>query len=122
MTAMSRRKGANHEREIVNILKACGHSAARNLDQVRDGGGDIPFGDWLIECKRRASIAVYEWWGQVTAACLSCPPAFRGGENPFPKPLLVIRADNQENLAVLRLTDFLELIKGTNEHHSDSDA
>ena len=98
MSAMSRRKGGNHEREIVNILKAFGHPCARNLDQTRDGGGDIPFGDWLIECKRRASIAIYPWWDQVVAAC-----------GATKKPMLVIRADKRENLVVMRLEDFLEL-------------
>lgn len=98
MSAMSRRKGGNHEREVVNLLKASGHACARNLDQTRDGGGDIPFGDWLIECKRRASIAIYPWWDQVVAAC---------GKK---KPLLVIRADKRENLVVMRLEDFLQLI------------
>lgn len=101
MSVLSRRKGASHEREIVNILKASGHTAARNLDQVRDGGGDIPFGEWLIECKRRKSIAVYEWWDQVMAACKAR------------KPLLVIRADKRENLVVMSLPDFLELISRT---------
>ena len=110
MGALSRRKGASHEREVVNILKSCGHDCARNLDQVRDGGGDIPFGEWLIECKRRKSIALYEWWGQVKRAseraALPIDPL-------SPKPLLVIRADGKENLAVLRLTDLLELVSRT---------
>ena len=107
MSAMSRRKGGNHEREVVNILKASGHAAARNLDQTRDGGGDIPFGDWLIECKRRASIAIYPWWDQVLAACVrKCEATISD-----PKPLLVIRADKRENLVVMRLIDFLELVQ-----------
>lgn len=106
MSAMQRRKGAAHEREIVNILKASGHACARNLDQVRDGGGDIPFGDWLIECKRRASIGIYQWFGQCVAAC---------GKR---KPLLVIRADKRENLVVMRLTDFLELVPSSTEERS----
>lgn len=108
MSAISRRKGAGYEREVVNILKSCGHDCARNLDQVRDGGGDIPFGDWLIECKRRKSIAVYEWWDQVKEAC-------RKKSEPFdpllPKPALMIRADKRETLVVIGLNDFLELVK-----------
>lgn len=100
MSAMSRRKGASHEREIVNILKSSGHHVARNLDQVRDGGGDIPFGDFLIECKRRQRIGIYVWFYQCLVACI---PAKK-------KPMLVIRADNRENLAVLRLTDLLDLM------------
>jgi Holliday junction resolvase len=109
MSAMSRRKGASHEREIVNLLKARGHDCARNLDQVRDGGGDIPFGEFLIECKRRKSIAIYEWWDQVNAACKDKNPA------------LVIRADKRENLVVLRLDDFLDLVsRGPDSMKSDA--
>ena len=113
MSAMSRRKGAGHEREVVNLLKASGHECARNLDQVRDGGGDIPFGEFLIECKRRKSIAIYEWWEQVVAACIRpyvLAGKFDGPLPKFPKPALVIRADKRENLVVLGLNDFLELV------------
>jgi Holliday junction resolvase len=106
--ALSRRKGRYHELEVVNILKERGHAAARNLDQVRDGGGDIPFGDWLIECKRRKTISIYAWMAQCLKAC---------GQR---KPVLVIRADNKENLAVIRLTDFLDLIRGDNGHSTDA--
>jgi len=119
MSAMSRRKGASHEREVVNILKASGHDCARNLDQVRDGGGDILFGDWLIECKRRKAIAIYEWWDQVVIACRkkTIPEVTRVEHRTIdyvpcaPKSALVIRADKRENLVVIRLEDFLELVK-----------
>jgi len=101
MSAMSRRKGAGYEREIVKIIReSLGIEVKRNLDQVRDGGGDIVLGKYLIECKRRKSIAVYEWLDQCIAACM----------NKF-KPLVVVRGDNRENLVILRLTDFLEIIK-----------
>ena len=106
VSALSRRKGAGHEREIVNILKEAGFSTKRNLDQVRDGGGDIRLNDWLLECKRRRSIAVYEWWDQCNDACVELDPDMKN-----PKPALVIRADNRENLVVLSLINFLELIK-----------
>jgi len=105
MSAMQRRKGASHEREVVNILKASGHPCARNLDQVRDGGSDIPFGDWLIECKRRATIAIYPWWDQVIQACNEIDYPFITKH----KPLLVIRADKRENLVVMRLSDFITI-------------
>ena len=65
MSAMSRRKGAGHEREVVNILKAswpCVRPQSGSGCETR--GGDIPLGNWLIECKRRATIAIYPWWDQ----------------------------------------------------------
>lgn len=117
MSAMSRRKGATHEREVVNILKASGHPCARNLDQTRDGGGDIPFGDWLIECKRRHKIAIYEWWDQCVAACEENRKEWQMGfgviKDPAKKPMLVIRADHRDNLVVIGLNDFLDLLSRT---------
>jgi Holliday junction resolvase len=101
MSAMSRRKGGNHEREVVNLLKEKGFpEVARNLDQTRDGGGDIPFGAFLIECKRRASIAIYEWWTQAVTSA----------EERERTPLLVIRADGKRNLVVMDFEDFLEIV------------
>ena len=106
MSAMSRRKGAGHEREICTAIRAqTGTEVKRNLDQVRDGGGDIRFHDYLIECKRRKSIAIYEWWDQCTDACAEIDPDMKS-----PRPALVIRGDNRENLAVIRLDDFLSLV------------
>jgi Holliday junction resolvase len=111
VSAHSRRKGASHEREVVNILKVAGFKTARNLDQTRDGGGDVPFGDYLLECKRRKNIAIYEWWDQVNAAC--------AGQK---KPALVVRADNRENLAIIRLVDFMELVlRGPDSMESSAD-
>ena len=68
MGKAQRTKGASFERDVVNALKDAGIDAARNLDQTRDGGGDIDLGAYMIECKRRASIAVYDWLDQCTRA------------------------------------------------------
>ena len=101
MSAMSRRKGASYELEVIAaIAKTCGVTCKRNLDQARDGGGDIPFGRFLIECKRRARIPLYKWLDQCIKAC--------AGQKT---PVLAIRGDNRESLVVMRLEDFLELTK-----------
>lgn len=98
----SRTKGAGFEREIVHIIKdTLGEEVKRNLDQWRDGGHDIALGPYLIECKRRASIAVYEWLDQCTTAC-------RGQKTP----LVVARGDRREPIVIMRLDDFLPLLKG----------
>lgn len=110
MSAMQRRKGAEHERSVVKILREAGHDCARNLDQARDGGGDIPFGEWLIECKRRKSIAIYPWWNQVKQAVMLDKNIQPVPLPPCKKPALVIRADKRENLVVIRLEDFMELV------------
>lgn len=100
----SRTKGAVFEREVVQVIKeALGEDVKRNLDQWRDGGHDIALGPYLIECKRRASIAVYEWLDQCTVACRSQKT-----------PLVVARGDRREAIVIMRLSDFLPLLKGKN--------
>lgn len=69
------------------------------------GGEDVqlsPFArtwfDFSVECKARASLVVYRWLDEA---------AKRGkGE-----PLLVIKADRREPLAVLPFNTFMELVK-----------
>lgn len=100
MSAMSRRKGFSYEREVIaDITRVCGVQCKRNLDQTRDGGGDIPFGRFLIECKRRARVPLYKWLDQCVKAC--------AGKHT---PVLAIRGDNRESLVVMRLEDFLALV------------
>ena len=98
MGKSQRTKGAGFEREIVRALKEMGYDADRNLDQWRDGGGDIRLDHWMIECKRRAKISVYEWMEQAIKAA-----------NDKQVPVVVARGDNKEALAILRFRDFLEI-------------
>jgi hypothetical protein len=101
MGISQRRKGAGYEREICLILReALGVNAQRNLDQTRDGGGDIALGPYLIECKRRKRISFYDWLDQAKAAA--------NGKTP----VVVARADERENVIIMRLIDFLPLIVG----------
>ena len=102
MSAMQRNKGATYEREIVEIFRQAGYECSRNLTQTRDGGGDILLGDILLECKRRARLSVYQWLDQAKAAAIGR------------KPVVVTRGDNRENLVIIRLIDFLEILR---EHH-----
>jgi hypothetical protein len=95
-----RTKGAGFEREICHVLsESLGGKFTRNLDQVRDGGGDIMLPGYLIECKRRARISIYEWMEQATKAC-----------NAEQKPIVIARADNKDALAIMRLEDFILLL------------
>lgn len=98
MSKSQRTKGAGFEREIVRALKELGHDATRNLDQWRDGGGDISLDRWMIECKRRSKIAVYEWMDQAVKAA-----------NPNQVPVVIARADKRDALVILRFSDFLEM-------------
>jgi Holliday junction resolvase len=99
MGKAQRTRGQVFEREIVNTLKDAGIDAARNLDQTRDGGGDIDLGAYMIECKRRASIAVYEWLDQCTRAA-----------RPGQIPVVVARGDRREAVVILRLDDFILML------------
>lgn len=100
MGKMQRTKGASFERDIVNDLRSIlGVSAARNLSQTRDSGGDIVLDHFVIECKRRARISIYEWVEQAEESCA-----------PQQKPIVVCRGDGQKALAIMRWQDFIALL------------
>lgn len=69
MGAMSRRKGAQGEREFLAALGLeLGEALSRNLQQTREGGADcIVVRGWAIEVKRRESLSVPAWWRQTLA-------------------------------------------------------
>jgi Holliday junction resolvase len=100
-----RDKGARFEREVVDTLKDNGIEAKRNLEQVRDSGGDIIIQlrgrKTNIECKVRKSMAIYEYWEQSS----------RAAEKIEAMPMLVIKADYKDTLAVLSFETLLELLK-----------
>lgn len=98
----SRNKGAQFERDIIRELKdSLGVNCKRNLEQWRSGGDDIDLPPYSIECKRRATIATYEWWQQ---ACDSAERAKR-------IPILIMKADRKETLVVMDLQEFMRLIR-----------
>jgi len=108
--ANSRLRGATFEREIVNALReSLGVDCKRNLDQWRDGGDDIKLPPYSIECKRRKSIAVYEWWEQAVKSA---------GEKL--RPVLMIRADRKETLVVMSLEEFCRLVREEIVSHPES--
>jgi hypothetical protein len=100
MGKYQRTRGATYEREVANDLKdTFGIDAKRNLTQTRDSGGDILIDGFLIECKRRKAIAVYEWMEQADKSC-------KGSE----KPIVVCRADGEKSLAIMKWEDFKTLL------------
>ena len=98
MGKSQRTKGATFEREIVKAFKELGFDFSRNLDQWRDGGGDISTKRWMFECKRRAKISIYEWMEQCVKA---------SKEEQI--PVVIARGDNKEALAILKFSDFIGL-------------
>ncbi len=101
MGKRQRQRGAETEREVCDkIAASTGWVVKRELGQARDGGADIRLARWVLEVKRRRSIAVYEWVDQATAACA-----------PYEIPAVVCRGDKREFLVIQRLDDWLNLVK-----------
>lgn len=98
---MSRNKGAAAERELAEILSnELGFVVKRKLGQARDGGDDIQVQKYRIEAKRRETLALPAWTRQIEAAC-------QAGE----VPIVAYRQNGQPWRVVLRLDDFLPLLR-----------
>ena len=102
MAKISRVRGATYEREVANeIFDSLGVRIKRNLKQYQQRDeGDLILGDYLIECKRRRKIAVYEFMAQADAS-------WEYGQTP----IVIMRADGEKSLAVMHLPDLLKLLR-----------
>ena len=97
-----RNKGAAYEREVAAYLRlVLGADVKRNLDQSRDGGHDLTLGRFRIECKRRAKVAIYDWFHQIERAT-------KAGEIP----VLCIRADREKRLWVIDDEAMMRFLSG----------
>lgn len=106
MAKISRDRGASYEREIANAFKDWGYPAYRTAQHMGKTGqapdvSGIP--GLHPECKRRRSIAVYEWMKQAVNDSKA--------ENKGNIPVVFCRADGEESLAVMRLEDFLKIYR-----------
>lgn len=102
MGASQRRKGAAAERELAALLsESLGAVVKRNLSQSREGGDDITLGKFRIECKRHNRLSVMEWVRQAEECC-------KAGD----VPIVAFRQDGQPWRVVLRLDDFLPMLRG----------
>jgi Holliday junction resolvase len=101
MGKLQRQRGASFEREIVSDLAdTLGVKTRRNLTQYQvSGEGDLIVGDYVIECKRRRKIAVYEFMEQAEQAC-----------SDSQTPIVVMRADGKKSLAMMKWDDFMRLL------------
>lgn len=104
MGAGQRRKGSKFENDTAKQLATVlGCEVKRHLGQSREGGEDIRVAGWAVECKRRARLATVEkWLGQALAAARR--------HDPPSSPIVVMRADHGEAMALLRWSDFLALL------------
>lgn len=98
MSADSRRKGHQFERDVVNLFKDwLGVSCQRNLDQYQVADlGDIVIPPFVVECKRYANKPEppNEWWEQVWTA----------GDNMNLIPILVYKFDRRPIKAIVPLS------------------
>ncbi|MGH7184917.1 MAG: hypothetical protein ACREIB_01390 [Pseudomonadota bacterium] len=112
MSAYQRRKGAAGEREFINdVLKPAGYrTAARQLGQARDGGGDVIVDGVLYEVKRRAKLAVREFMDQAEKA------AYDAEKSRPLMPVVVMREDGRTDwLVMLRADDYFRLLRSTKQ-------
>lgn len=59
---------------------------------------------FAVECKNRKQLSIYADFKQCSA----------NAEPPKALPLLVVKANYEEPLAIVKLTDFMELVKRGN--------
>lgn len=126
MGASQRRKGASYEREVSKQINAALglKGIGRKLGQARDGGNDIDFGIFGVECKRRKTLGtVYGWLQQCIEAVTGRKRTVLVMEEPMPgvrtamqydidmTPIVIGREDNGVSLVILRLNDFLHLVR-----------
>ena len=109
MGKMQRTRGSVYEREVCDVLsKKFGTKISRVLGQARDGGLDIEAGPFAIECKRRRTIAVYQWLDQLEKAA-------KDGDR---LPIVVARADGRRSIAILYLDDCLAMVPDDPEENT----
>ena len=106
MSKYQRTKGAVYEREVcARLSKHAGREIKRNIGQARDGGNDIDFGNFRLECKRRAKLGTIEkWLKQATDACKTSDQI----------PAVVARSDAGKSMVFLSLDNFLLLVSLAN--------
>lgn len=99
---MSRNKGAAAERELATILSdELGFVVRRKLGQARDSGDDIQVQKYRIEAKRRETLALPAWCRQIEEHCA-----------PGEVPVVAYRQNGQPWRIVMKLEDFLPLLRG----------
>lgn len=112
---MQRTKGATYEREVSRAFEAAlGGTYDRNIGQARDGGNDIDVGPLVVECKRRKTLSTIEGWLKQAATAAYQRWQRQGGDPVTGHiPVVVAREDSGKSLVILRLDDFLHIVKGS---------
>ena len=103
MAKISRDRGKAFEREAANLFKEWGHNAYRTAQHMGKTGQapDVVVKGLHLECKRRRSVAVYEWYDQAKADSLA--------EGKGNLPTVIFRADNKPPMVMMHFEDFIQL-------------
>ena len=103
MAKISRTRGASYEREVANLFKDWGHEAYRTAQHMGKTGKapDVVVKGLHLECKRRRSVAVYDWYEQAKADALA--------EGKGNLPTVIFRADNKPTMVMMHFEDFIQL-------------
>ena len=98
-----RAKGAAGERELSKLLtEELGVVVKRKLEASREGGDDMEVGPFSIECKRvaKSGVKVLQWMKQAE------------GNANGKTPTVIFREDGGEWKVVMKLADFLPMMRG----------
>lgn len=103
MAKISRDRGASFEREVANLFKDWGYEAFRTAQHMGKTGQapDVKVDYLHVECKRRRTIAVYEWYEQARQDALA--------EGKGNLPTVIFRADNKPPMVMMHFEDFIHL-------------
>lgn len=109
MAKISRDRGRRFEQEVVNLFKDWGHNAFRTAQHMGKTGQapDVKVYGLHVECKRRRSLAVMEFYHQAERDARA--------EGKGNIPTVIMRADNEPPMVLLHFEDFIQLY---NEWHS----
>ena len=102
MGKKSRTKGHGYEREIARRLRGLFPRAIRQLEYQANQANGIDLadtGNLAIQCKR------YKSYAPITKIFEVRPPR----QNMI--PVLITKADYQDDMVVLRLADFLDILE-----------
>ena len=114
MVKSPKQKGNRLEYEISKLYNRKLDPFARRMPlsgAAKDFKGDILkrfYDGWSDECKSREKMKVYDWWNQTV---------MQAGQA---KPVLFLKANNKEILAVIKATDYFDLREELEDYKKSS--
>jgi hypothetical protein len=111
----SQQKGKGFELKICKILRHSGldKQAKRSFQSGAHWSwkSDIYTNlDFAIECKKQEKVSVYDWMDQAESQ-----------RKPYKPPVLFMNSNNRPILAVMKIEDWLNLVKERNEYRDNKD-